>query len=321
MKKALCVLCSIWLFAAAFTGCSKRDSGAQAKEEGGKLTIAYAAPMLNGLFQVYLVDGAKAYAEKNEIEIVVSDAQTDVIKQQDQVRAFVQRKVDAIVVVPCDSSGMEPITEMCLKAKIPLVYCNVPPFMDASEIPDGVYYVGSDEDDSGRIQGELLGEAMNGKGNVALIMGGLAYQASYRRTNGVKALLAEKYPGVNVLAEQTGDWLRDKAVDVTNNFLSAYGNQLTGIGANSDEMALGALQALKAAGRTDVVVVGIDAVPDACAAIVAGEMKGSVFQDATGQAEGAMDLAARLARGETIAEKIRWIPFIRVDASNVKDFM
>jgi ABC-type sugar transport system substrate-binding protein len=167
----------------------------------------------------------------------------------------------------------------------------------------------------------MIGETLGGKGGITILMGALTNEAAYKRTAGVRQIISEKYPGIQVLAEETAQWQRDKAVDVVNNWLTAYGNKLTGIGANNDEMALGAVEALKAAGRTDIVVYGTDAIPDATASIVAGELKGTVYQDAVGQAKGAMDIAYKVIRGETVFDQILWIPFVGVNPDNVKDFM
>jgi ABC-type sugar transport system substrate-binding protein len=301
-------------------GCTKSgDSGTASSE---KITIAYSCPDMNNTFMVYLVDAAKEFAAKNDINLIVADSQMDVVKQQDQIRAFIQQKVNGIVMVAADSSATEPITDMAVKANIPLAYCNIFPFdEDNPNMPQGIYYVGSKEIDAGIIQGEMLGKALGGQGGIGILMGGLTNEASYKRSGGVKQVIGEKYPNIKVLAEETAQWQRDKAVDVVNNWLTAYGAQLKGIGANNDEMALGAVEALKAAGRTDVVVFGTDAIPDATASIVAGELKGTVYQDAVGQAQGAMDIIYKTIRGESISDQILWIPFVGVNPDNVKEFM
>jgi ABC-type sugar transport system substrate-binding protein len=321
MKRKKCLAFGLVLLLAftVLAGCNKSETGGASD---GKITIAYACPDMNNTFMVYLVDAAKEFAAANGINLVVADSQMDVVKQQDQVRTFIQQKVNGIIVVAADSSACEPITEMAVNAKIPLVYCNIFPFDEANpNMPQNVYYVGSREIDAGIIQGGMLGEALGGQGGIGILMGGLTNEASYKRTDGVKQVIGQKYPGIKVLAEETAQWQRDKAVDVVNNWLTAYGTQLKGIGANNDEMALGAVQALKAAGRTDVAVFGTDAIPDATVSIVAGELKGSVYQDAVGQAKGAMDIVYKSIKGENIPDQILWIPFVGVNPDNVQDFM
>ena len=284
-----------------------------------KLTVGHACVDMNNTFQTYLVDAASAKADELGVEFVMTDAQNDVVKQQDQVKAMLQQGVDAMIVVAADSSAMEPVTAAVTAADIPLVYVNVNPFGDATELPDGVYYVGSDETEAGRMNGTLACEAAGGKGGVAILMGGLVYEASYKRTDGIKEIVA-KYPDMKVLAEETAEWQRDKAIDVTNNWLTAFGDELKVVAANNDEMALGAIEALKAAGRTDVVVTGVDAIPDACESIQKGELLGTVYQDSVGQGGGAMEIAVKAVKGETV-EDFTWVPYIPVDAENVAEYV
>lgn len=329
MKKRLlsALLATALAATTLLTGCgggaaSSAPAGSAPAASAGaddKLTVGYACVDMNNTFQTYLVDAASAKADELGVEFVMTDAQNDVVKQQDQVKAMLQQGVDAMIVVAADSSAMEPVTAAVTAAGIPLVYVNVNPFGDATELPDGVYYVGSDETEAGRMNGTLACEAAGGKGGVAILMGGLVYEASYKRTDGIKEIVA-KYPDMKVLAEETAEWQRDKAIDVTNNWLTAFGDELKVVAANNDEMALGAIEALKAAGRTDVVVTGVDAIPDACESIQKGELLGTVYQDSVGQGGGAMEIAVKAVKGETV-EDFTWVPYIPVDAENVAEYV
>lgn len=329
MKKRLlsALLATALAATTLLTGCgggaaSSAPAGSAPAASAGaddKLTVGYACVDMNNTFQTYLVDAASAKADELGVEFVMTDAQNDVVKQQDQVKAMLQQGVDAMIVVAADSSAMEPVTAAVTAADIPLVYVNVNPFGDATELPDGVYYVGSDETEAGRMNGTLACEAAGGKGGVAILMGGLVYEASYKRTDGIKEIVA-KYPDMKVLAEETAEWQRDKAIDVTNNWLTAFGDELKVVAANNDEMALGAIEALKAAGRTDVVVTGVDAIPDACESIQKGELLGTVYQDSVGQGGGAMEIAVKAVKGETV-EDFTWVPYIPVDAENVAEYV
>ncbi|MBO7711422.1 MAG: substrate-binding domain-containing protein [Lachnospiraceae bacterium] len=314
MKKLTKVFLTTMLAAGVFATAASADG----------LKIGYASVDLNNTFQTYLKAAAEAKAEELGCEITVTDAQNDVVKQQDQVNAMIQQGVDALVVVPADTSAMEPITIAAQNAGIPLVYCNTNPFgnddTEGSGIPDGCYYVGSDEIEAGRYQGEMIGEAVQ-SGKVAILMGGLTHEGAYKRTEGNKMVFEESYPDIEVVAEETAEWQRDKAIDVTNNWLSAYGEELTAICANNDEMALGAIEALKKAGRTDVKVVGVDATPDGCASVKAGEMLGTVFQDSVGQGGGSVEIAYKMASGEEVEGKITWVPYVPVTSENVEEFI
>lgn len=319
------VLCAAIAVLAVLPGCGKAPAGGTSGAgsaggaSSGNVKVGYACVDMNNTFQTYLVNAAKAKGKELGVDVVVTDAQNDVVKQQDQVKALIQQGVNALVVVPGDTSAMEPITLAAQQAGIPLVYCNVNPFADESEIPDNVHYIGSREIEGGKMQAEIITKNLKG-GKVAILMGGLTYEASYARTDGNKEIF-KATPGFEVIAEETAEWQRDKAIDVTNNWLSAFGKDLTVICANNDEMALGAIEALKAAGRTDVMVVGIDATPDGCASVKNGEMKGTIYQDSFGQGGGAVDIAVKMVNGEKPSAPATWIPYIPVDASNVDEFI
>jgi ABC-type sugar transport system substrate-binding protein len=286
---------------------------------GEKIKIGYACPNINNTFQTYLVDAAKAYAEKNNVELIVVDGQQDVIMQQDQVKALIEQGVQALMVTPADTSAMEPVTAAAKEAGIPLVYFNTNPYSDGN-MPEGTYYVGSQEVTAGELQMGYAGEKLGGKGNVAILMGGLTYEASFERSQGVKNIIESKYPDIKVLAEETAEWQREKAVSVVENWITAYGDDLDAIFANNDEMALGAINALQAAGISDVMVFGIDATPDGVKAIEDGTLTATVFQDAKGQSEGAMDFAIKAIKKEAITESVNWIPYVLVTKDNVAQY-
>jgi ABC-type sugar transport system substrate-binding protein len=125
---------------------------------------------------------------------------------------------------------------------------------------------------------------------------------------------------MKIVEEQTGNWSRTQGQDLMTNWLSA-GIQFDALVSNNDEMAIGAIQALKAAGKSmdEVIVAGVDATQDALAAMAAGELDVTVFQDAAGQGKGSVDTALKLARGETVEKKV-YIPFQLVTPANMDQF-
>ena len=329
MKKiTVGILCFVMLFVLVACSSSPSEPAEPAEQsvpadtttpDTGKIRIGYACANVNNTFQSYLVDAARDFAAANNIEFSVSDGQQDVVMQQDQVKAMIENALDAIVICPADTSAMEPVTNAAKEAGVPLVYVNSNPYSNV-QMPEGIYYVGSDETVAGRLQMEKAGELLGGQGNICILIGDPGYEASRQRTDGVKEIIAEKYPDIKVLAEETGEWQREKAVSITENWLTAYDTDLNCVIANNDEMALGAIQALTAAGRDDVIVIGIDAIPDAVKAIEAGSMNASVFQDAVGQAGGAMQIALDLVNGKAPSDPILWIPFILVDNTNYSEY-
>lgn len=313
MKKRIIICFALLVFAATvFAGGGKESSGK-------KIKIGYCINNFNDTFQTYIVDAIKTYlADKPDVEFITADGQEDVIIQQDQVNSLITKGVHALIVVPVDTSAMAPITRAAANAGIPLCYVNRNPFADG-KLPPNVFYVGSQEITAGEMQIEYIGKKMNGKGGVAILQGILSNEGALKRTEGNEKIIAEKFPGIKVLAKETGKWQRDQGMIITENWLTAYGKSLNAVLANNDEMALGAVRVLRDAGRTDVFVIGIDGIPDARAAIKAGELAGSVLQDAKGQGEGSITTVLKVLRGEK-PESITWVPFKLITPENVKEF-
>jgi inositol transport system substrate-binding protein len=315
MKKILAILLVLVLALGMFTAC-----GGGAEEEAPAdetVTIGFAQCNLNDTFQTYVVDAATAKAKELGYTVDVQDAQEDVVKQQDQVNTMIEQGYDAIMVVPVDTAAMGPITDAVTAAGIPLIYVNRNPF-GTDEPPAGVYYVGSQEIVAGELQGKFLVEKMGEKGGVGILMGILSNEGAVKRTEGNESVLSA-YPDIKILAKESGEWQYDKGMSITENWLTAHGDGLNAILANNDGMAIGALQALEAAGRDDVIVVGVDAIPDAVNLVAEGKLDATVLQDAVGQGAGGVDVIAKVLAGSAPAP-ITWIDFVLVTPENVADF-
>jgi inositol transport system substrate-binding protein len=166
---------------------------------------------------------------------------------------------------------------------------------------------------------EWIAEKLGGKGNVVIMNGNLSQEAAQMRTAGVKQV-AEKFPDITITKEDTGNWSRDQGLALMENWLST-GDQIDAVASNNDEMAIGALSAIEAAGKLGQIIVGgVDASPDALAEMDKGRLNVTVFQNAVGQGEGGIKAAIALARGETV-EQITWIPYELVTPENYKDYM
>ncbi|MCX7024480.1 MAG: sugar ABC transporter substrate-binding protein [Spirochaetes bacterium] len=284
-----------------------------------KIKIGYICNNFNDTFQTYVMDAAKKFfAGKADVELILQDAQEDVIRQQDLVNTLISKGVKALIVVPVNTGAMEPIIQAAADAKIPLVFVNRNPFGE-NALPANVYYVGSQEIIAGQLQMEAMGKVMGGKGNVAILMGKLDNEGAVKRTEGNEATIKAKFPNIKVLAKETGNWQRDQGMSLTENWLTAYGKNLNGILANNDEMALGAVEALKAAGRKDVFVMGVDAIPDAKVAVGNGSLAATVLQDAVGQGSGAAGVAYTVVKGGKSASVI-WVPFVLVNKANLSKY-
>jgi inositol transport system substrate-binding protein len=205
-------------------------------------------------------------------------------------------------------------------ANIPLIYVNRRP-ADFEKLPAGVAWVASDEKVSGTLQTQEVCRVMKGKGNIVVLMGELSNEAARTRTKDIENVLATKEcSGIKILDKREGKWQRTAGNDITTNWV-ANGMKFDAIISNNDEMAIGAIQALKAARkwRPDFMVAGIDATPDALASMKAGDLKVTVFQNAAGQGAGSLDAAIKLIKKQSVDRFVN-IPFELVTPDNLSRY-
>ncbi len=257
-------------------------------------------------------------AKDKGVTLQIEDANDDTGKQISQIQNFIAQKVDAIIVNPVDTSATPKMTQLAVAAKIPLVYVNRKP--EDKQLPQGVAFVGSDEKVSGTLEAEELAKCLNGKGNIVIMEGQLSNNAALDRTADVEAVVA-KNPGIKVVEKQTAEWDRNKAIDLMNNWITT-GDTINGVAANNDEMAVGAILALKQAGQDPkkMCIGGIDATADGLAEVAGGNLFVTVFQNAKGQGKGAVDTALSLIKGDKVPSYVD-VPFEKVTKANLKDYM
>jgi len=290
---------------------------AQAK----KLRIGVSMALFDDAWLTYVrEDIVKWGAAHKDVELTIVDAKNDPAVQTGQAENFLAQRMDALVIMPADPYAIDPITKMVTKAKVPLVYLN----RQIDNLPPGVIYVGSRSIDAGIFEMTELGRLMGGKGNIVIMMGELSHEAARNRTAGYKQVLKEKYPNIKIIAEQTANFKRDEGKTRMENWL-ASGMKIDGVASNNDEMALGALMAIKAAGKLGKIkVCGVDGSDDALASMDKGELDCTVFQDPKGQAEEGMNAAYLMALGKPnpkVKDGIIWIPYQPVTKANYKSFM
>ena len=273
-------------------------------------------------FLTVLRNGMSDYAKTQPgLTLQIEDAKDDVSKQLSQIQNFIANKVDAIIVNPVDTSATPAMTKLAADAGVPLIYVNREP-ADAAAFGPKTAFVGSNEADSGTLEAKAICKLLGGKGDILVIEGELSNQAAVQRTKDVHEVIATPdCSGIKIIAEQTASWDRTKAQNLMTNWLSK-GMKYDAVISNNDEMAIGALQAMKAAGvdTKKSIVGGVDATQDGLASMKAGDLKVTVFQDAAGQGKGAVDAALKLAKGEKVEKKV-YIPFQLVTPANMADFM
>ena len=288
--------------------------------------IGVSMALFDDNFLTVLRNGIQSYADANGIGVQIEDAQNDVAKQLDQINNFIASGVDAIIVNPVDTSATQAMSDAAAAAGVPLVYVNRQP-INVDSLPDNQAFVASNESDSSR-QGfiEQCNQwAAAGKTEVSVyvLQGELSNQAAVQRTQNYYDVIeaGQCAVTVNVIDQQTANWSRDQAQNLMTNWLST-GAAFDGVLANNDEMAIGAIQAMKAAGidMGSVIVSGVDATQDALAAMQAGDLDITVFQNAAAQGSGALNAAVALAKGEAVDQKV-YIPFELVTPANMADYM
>lgn len=282
---------------------------------GETYTIGVTFPILDQFLQT-VADGMESKAaELGNVELIIVAAEERTDRQLAQVENFIIQAVDAIVVIPVDTDATGPMTAAAETAGIPLVYVNRRP----ADLPAGVPYVGSDSLYAGTIMMEELARLAGGQGNVVILIGDPANEAARYRTQGCKDVVAQN-PGMTIIREQAGNWYREEGLAIMENWIQA-GEQIDIVCSNNDEMALGAIQALKNANLLDEVLVGgVDATADALAAMAAGELEVTVLQNADAQGGGGIDAAVKLIRGETVPDYVD-VPFELVTPENMADYM
>ena len=243
-------------------------------------------------YPTYLQDSMdKFVTSQSNLKFKYADANGDPAKMLNDVENFIDSKVDALIIMPTDQKIVKAIGLKARKAKIPLIVVTVKP--NEEDMQYVASYVGSEEIKSGEMQGEFIVNSLNGKPAKAIILlGPLGLEAQIKRTEGNKKI----------------KWDRAKGMEVAENLLSAH-RDANVILSNNDEMAIGALLAAKKLGfkDEDILIVGIDATPDALAYLGNG-LDATVYQSASGQGRLSAEMAYKAALGEEIL-KYNWIPF------------
>ncbi|PZQ47131.1 MAG: rhizopine-binding protein [Rhodovulum sulfidophilum] len=287
--------------------------------------IGISMALFDDNFLTTLRNGMQDYAQSKGITVQVEDAQADVGRQLSQIENFVASGVDAMIVVPVDTDATMAMTAAAQTAGIPLIFVNRQP-INVDELPDGQAFVGSEERQAGTLETteicRLLKEAGKEEATAVIMLGDLSNQATRERTAASKAVIeTPECAFINVVEEQTGMWQRTMGTDLMSNWLAA-GIQPDAVISNNDEMAIGAAQALRAAGVSldDVVIGGVDGTTDGVAAVAAGDLDLTVFHNAKAQGEAAVETAVQLVNGEAVAEKKIYIPFELVTPANLADY-
>ena len=226
------------------------------------------------------------------VKLTVFDGNYDALTQNNQIETMITQQYDAIIFVPIDAKAGIGTVARAQENDIPVIASNTK--IASANVP----YIGNDDVEGGRLQAQAMVEKLKGKGNVVIIQGPIGQSAQIDRQKGEMEVL-QKNPALKIIEMKTANWSRAEALALTEDWLNAHPNGgISGIIAQNDDMALGALQAVKSRGLSpdDVPVTSIDGMPDAIQAAKKGELV-TFLQDAQAQSQGALDLALRALAG------------------------
>ncbi len=303
-------------------GCARKPAGQSADSaSGGRKTIGFSQMENDGPWRIAETNSMKEEASKRaaSFNLVVTDAQKQTSKQVSDVEDLIARHVDAIFLAPKEFEGLAPALQAAKEAKIPVFLIDREAAGKAGE--DYVAFIGSNFIEQGRRAGEWLAQKSNGKANIVELTGTAGASVARDRKQGFMNEIG-KHTEMHVIASQDGDFSRAKAQSVMQNIIQAKGKEISAVYAHNDEMAIGAIQALKAAGMkpgTDVLIVSVDGEKDALKAIIAGDMNVTIESNPR-FGPLAFDTLEKYLRGEKPPTKIMLEDRL-FDASNAQQFL
>lgn len=277
-----------------------------------------------------------------KINFTIADARSSQTSQNEQVDRFLQQGCDVICVNLVDRTAAAVIVDKAQSAGVPIVFFNRQPVEEDLERWDQAYYVGSKADRAGILQGQIVLEAWekdpaaldrSGDGILQYVMleGEPGHQDALLRTEYCIKTLTDAGVAVEKLDSNNADWVRGQATLRMQQWLEIYGGAIEVVFANNDDMALGAIDACLSAGMTEEelpFIVGVDATPPALEAVAEGTLKGTVQNDAAGQAESILNLCCALAGGGDPASAVEledgkyvWLEYTAVTKENLEDFL
>ena len=296
-------LCLTLIGSFGVTGCQR---GAEASKTD-QTTIALVMKTLNNPFFINMQNGAEEAAGKLGVRLLVQAAEreVDVEKQMQIIENLIQRKVAAICVTPSGSKEIVPAIVKANEAGIPVLIIDTR--VDAATLAEAggriATFIGSDNVEGGRIAGQYIADRLGNNGKVAILEGIPGHETGDARLNGFHQVI-DRIEGIEIITSQTANWERDQGFTVFQNILQSHPD-VEALFTCNDLMALGAVEAISAAGRTgELLVVGFDALIDARDAIAAGTMDGSIAQHPEDMGRLAVEYANKLLQGETIPDHI-----------------
>ncbi len=271
----------------------------EAPADDGPVKVGIVLKSFSNPFWMMAKTAAEAEAKKEGVEVVIlgTTEEGDYQQQVAHIEDLTTQGVDVIVVVPAEASALVPAVEAAVAAGIPVINLDSPIETDKVSA-----FIGSDNVEGGKMAAKFVGEQLGGKGKVAVLRGRLGNPVELQRYEGFTEGLKE-FPEIELVAEGVANWEADQGFTVMEDFLTAHPD-LNAVFGKSDRMILGASQAAKAAGRDDIVMVGLDGIVEALAAVKYGDIAADVAQRPDLMGEYAVKYGAELAKGGTLEKTI-----------------
>lgn len=281
----------------------------------GERTVALCMSHMTNAFTIEMSDAIKKRAEELGLRLIVNDGGKDAARQVGQIESLIAQGVDGIIVEAVSVDGIQPAVNLAKEMGVPFVTVN----QKATNQRNATSFVGVSHEDGGELEMQEAAKALGGKGNVVLLLGPMGSDAQIGRSAGYKKVL-DKNPDMAVVFEQTANWDTEAALKLMENWLQT-GKQIDAVVAQNDGMALGALKAIEDAQMRDKIkVYGLDAVPDALAAIKAGRLTGTVSQNTAAQGTKSVDVMADALAGKTVPAEVI-VEQMFIDKSNIDQFV
>jgi inositol transport system substrate-binding protein len=290
----------------AMTGCQRGGDG---------FTVGLVNQADSDVFTTIRMHALRDAMSGTDINIRFADADNNIQRQLDLVDVFILQEVDILVISPVDGMGVIPAVVRANEAGIPVILFGI------TAGGGDFVFIGSENYDAGWMQGELFARILPPNAQILYLAGSAGLFHSIERRDGFNdALRAAGRNDVVILSDMDGDYQMATAMRITEDWIQAFPH-FDAIVAANDQMALGAVEALRAAGRLDgVLVSGIDGTSGAISAILDGSMVQSVLQNAPGQADAALEAINRIRAGQSV-ENVIMVPFVSITADNVGDFL
>lgn len=276
-------------------------------------------------------------AQGRKINISVVDGANNQTTQMEQVDRFLDRGYDILLVNIVDRTAAAVLIDKAEAAGVPVIFFNRQPVAEDIDYRERVYYVGARAEESGALQGQLVlgawrGEGLdrNGDGVLQYVMleGEPGHQDSLLRTEWSVKILTDAGVAVEKLDGDAANWNRGQAAAKMAQWLDEFGEGIEVVFSNNDDMALGAIDAIRSWGGPGLLVVGVDGTAPALEAVASGELYGTILNNGKGIARAMLDLALALADGRDPAQAVDlenghyvWLPYQTIDAGNLEQFL